>query len=74
VGTERAVLESIAGYGNRSVLIIISHRLASLTWLNQIVLLKGGQVAGSGSHVDLYSSSTFYRSLYESDPAGDVVN
>jgi ABC-type multidrug transport system fused ATPase/permease subunit len=74
VATERAVLESIANYSHRSILIIISHRLASLTWLNQLVVLKAGQIAASGNHQDLYSSSAFYRSLYESNRAGSMAN
>lgn len=46
-------------------LVIISHRISSLAWVDQLVLLDQGQVAAVGSHSDLYVRSVLYRALFD---------
>lgn len=66
VPTEQLVLASIADHCSRSILIIISHRLASIAWMKRIVVLNAGKVMVSGAHDTLYAQSSFYRRLYQS--------
>jgi ABC-type multidrug transport system fused ATPase/permease subunit len=72
VPTEQLVLASIADLNSRSILIIISHRLASVAWLKRIVVLNAGKVMVSGTHDTLYAESLFYRRLYQSHAQSPV--
>ena len=72
--TEQRVLESLANFCSQSTLIIISHRLASISWMSRIVVMNGGQMVASGTHDDLYSESPFYRRLYENDTPIDPAD
>jgi ATP-binding cassette subfamily B protein len=62
--TEQLVLESIANDFGVSILIVISHRLASLQWMDRIVVLDQGQIVATGNHVTLNERSQIYRHLY----------
>lgn len=64
--TERALLESLDNYYRHSTLIFISHRICSLTWVDQISVLERGQIVVSGSHELLYPQSAEYRELLDS--------
>jgi ABC-type multidrug transport system fused ATPase/permease subunit len=65
VPTEAALLRSISTFRSELALIVISHRLRSLTWLDRIILLDSGCIAAQGVHLALYRESALYRSLYE---------
>jgi ABC-type bacteriocin/lantibiotic exporter with double-glycine peptidase domain len=67
VPTERALLQSIAAFRADLALVVISHRVCSLTWVDRIILLDSGSVAAEGTHNALYNTCALYRSLYESD-------
>jgi ABC-type bacteriocin/lantibiotic exporter with double-glycine peptidase domain len=61
--TEQSLLESIARQRFLSILIIISHRLASLKWMDRIVVLDRGRIVAAGSHGTLHERSAVYRKL-----------
>jgi ABC-type bacteriocin/lantibiotic exporter with double-glycine peptidase domain len=63
--TETAVLSSISTFREGQTLILISHRVSSLMWVDRLVLLDRGGIAGTGSHEDLYARSALYRSLFD---------
>ena len=65
--TEALVLESITRRRSPSILIVISHRLASLRWMDRLVVLQDGQVRAVGNHDTLQRQSIVYRSLHGSD-------
>ncbi|WP_263357702.1 ABC transporter ATP-binding protein [Acidicapsa ligni] len=65
VPTENAVLRSIADTGGAQTVVIISHRLHSLMWVDRLVLLDGGQIVAEGRHRDLYRDSNLYRELFD---------
>jgi ABC-type bacteriocin/lantibiotic exporter with double-glycine peptidase domain len=67
VPTEQLILESIADYRSGSMLIIITHRLASIARMTRIVVLNHGQIAASGDHDFLYQQSRVYQQLYQSN-------
>jgi ATP-binding cassette subfamily B protein len=66
IPTEQLILESIAGYCSGSMLIIITHRLASVAWMRRIVVLDRGQISAAGDHDFLYQHSPLYQRLYQS--------
>jgi ABC-type multidrug transport system fused ATPase/permease subunit len=63
--TEEAIFRAIAAARPDQILIVISHRLRSLTWVDRLILLDSGTLAGEGTHSSLYRTSALYRSLYE---------
>jgi len=65
VPTERVVLESIVSFRTRQTIIVISHRLRSLSWVDRFVLLDHGRIAAEGAHSVLYEQSALYRSLFD---------
>jgi ABC-type bacteriocin/lantibiotic exporter with double-glycine peptidase domain len=65
VPTERAVLASVAKFRAHQTVIVISHRLRSLAWMDRFVLLDQGRIVATGTHSALYPRSALYRSLYD---------
>jgi len=63
--TERLVLQAVAQFRPNQTIIIISHRMRSLTWVDRLVLLDRGRIVATGAHSMLYAQSDLYRSLYE---------
>jgi ABC-type multidrug transport system fused ATPase/permease subunit len=66
VPTEREVLESVASFRAHQTIIVISHRLRSLAWVDRFVLLDQGRIVGLDTHSGLYAQSALYRALYDS--------
>jgi ABC-type multidrug transport system fused ATPase/permease subunit len=62
---DREVLRSVAGFRKDQTIIVNSHRIRSLGWVDRFVLLDQGHIVATGSHSALYSQSTLYRSLFE---------
>lgn len=63
--TETALFKGRAEYREEITMILVSHRLRSLIWVDLIVMLDYGAIAGEGDHRKLYSTSALYRDLYE---------
>ena len=71
--TESALLSHVSGFCTGQTLIVISHRISSLMWVDRLVLLDHGRLAGTGSHEALYARSALYRSLFDSSADGTFV-
>jgi ABC-type multidrug transport system fused ATPase/permease subunit len=65
VPTERAVLRSVAKFHAHQTIIVISHRIRSLAWVDRFVLLDRGRIAATGTHSVLYAQSALYRTLFD---------
>ncbi|WP_050058680.1 ABC transporter ATP-binding protein [Silvibacterium bohemicum] len=63
--TEEALFRAVAKYRPDMAMILISHRLRSLDWVDRIIVLDSGEVVAEGTHARLHSDSKFYRSLYD---------
>ena len=65
VPTERAVLAYVAKFRTNQTIIVISHRIRSLVWVDRFVLLDQCRIVATGTHSALYAESALYRSLYD---------
>jgi thiol reductant ABC exporter CydC subunit len=63
--TERAVMDAIQGLMAHRTTLIITHRLAGLETVDEIVVLRAGQIVERGRHADLWSMGRLYRRMWE---------
>jgi ABC-type multidrug transport system fused ATPase/permease subunit len=67
IESERGVLESLSEFKLVSTMILISHRLKSLHWVDRFILIGEGKVQAMGTLHELLASSALFRQLYEAD-------
>ena len=65
--TEEAVFRAVGSFRPNMAVVLISHRLRSLTWVDRMILLDSGSIVAQGTHASLYRESALYRRLYEND-------
>lgn len=63
--TEETILRYLRGELKKTTSIVVSHRLSSLRFADNILVIKNGKVETSGRHEELLRGSSTYRSLYE---------
>ncbi|MBM2578010.1 ABC transporter ATP-binding protein [Jannaschia sp. Os4] len=64
VETERRVLEAVAGRARADrTLIFVTHRPATLDYVDRILLLDGGRLVAAGTREELEQGSADYRTL-----------
>ncbi len=66
--SERHVRSAITALRKDRALLIISHRLSSLTNVDKIVVIQAGQIVEEGTHETLMEQKGYYYALYT---AGD---
>jgi ABC-type multidrug transport system fused ATPase/permease subunit len=65
------VLASLAQFHTDQTIIVISHRIRSLGWMDRFILLDEGRIVAMGTGSGLYSQSALYRALYEASTTVD---
>jgi ABC-type multidrug transport system fused ATPase/permease subunit len=70
--TERAAFASLAEFRLHRMLIVISHHISSLTWVDRFVLLDRGRIVATGDHSMLYAQSALYRALLHASMHGGL--
>jgi ATP-binding cassette subfamily B protein len=63
-GTERRILANLAELRRERTTIMVSHRLASVSFAERIYVLERGRVAEEGSHRELMAAGGLYRTLF----------
>lgn len=63
--TEKAILSELKSELRKTTAIVVSHRLSSISWADQILVLDEGRTEALGRHTDLLHSSKTYRRLFE---------
>ena len=65
----RRALQHLRSEGNATILIV-AHRLHMIDWVDQIVVLRNGQIEARGRHQELLESSAWYRQAYSRENDG----
>jgi ATP-binding cassette subfamily B protein len=60
---EQRMREAIDAVAKNRTMIVIAHRLSTVVDSDQILVLDGGQIIGSGTHSELVKSTELYRDL-----------
>lgn len=63
--SEVAVQQAIDALVQDKTVIVITHRLSTVSGAQQIIMLSGGQVAESGTHSELLTQNGVYRRLWQ---------
>ena len=62
---EEQLYQIINSIPNDKTVIFISHRLASVSSTNRVIMFENGEIIGDGNHDQLIKQCPQYRSLYE---------
>ncbi|MFJ6740176.1 ABC transporter ATP-binding protein [Streptomyces sp. NPDC091279] len=60
---EQALREAVDQAARRCTVILIAHRLSTVTDAEQIIVLENGRIRAAGSHADLVDADPLYREL-----------
>jgi subfamily B ATP-binding cassette protein MsbA len=63
--SEQVIQEAMKKLVVGKTVLIIAHRFSTIRDATMILVFDQGRIVGSGSHAELYSSSTLYKSLYD---------
>jgi ATP-binding cassette subfamily C protein CydC len=62
--TEHQFMQELKRKTGDRTLLLITHRLSDLHWMDNIVMLEKGQVAAQGTHAQLMTGNSRYASLH----------
>jgi len=70
VATEARIQEAMSALLKNTTTFVVAQRISTVLTADRIVLLEGGKVAATGSHMELMDSSPLYREIFESQLGG----
>ena len=71
--TDAKIRAAIAQRFGKATVILISHRITTLSAADEIIVLDGGRVAERGSHEKLKSAGGIYQKIYETQSGHEEV-
>ena len=57
-------MQALKQHTTGKTLLLITHRLVDLVWMDQIVMLDRGRIVDQGSHAELLSKNERYAALH----------
>lgn len=61
--TEQAVMEAVQKLGQSKTIILIAHRLSTVSECDKIVVLEQGKIVGQGIYKDLVASNSYFKEM-----------
>jgi ATP-binding cassette subfamily B protein len=62
---EAQIQEAIGGLIQHKTLLVVAHRLSTITEADQILVLEGGQIVEQGTHLELLAKENLYYRLWQ---------
>jgi ABC-type bacteriocin/lantibiotic exporter with double-glycine peptidase domain len=69
--TEQRIFINLSRHFRDRTMIVISHRLAALSWVDRIVVLEGGRIVEAGTQEQLLQQQGVYFRLYNTRSESD---
>ena len=63
--SEALVQEALEGIMERRTSLVIAHRLSTVVAADKIIVIDGGQIVESGTHVELLAADGVYTHLFQ---------
>jgi ATP-binding cassette subfamily B protein len=63
--TERTILKGVFNRIVGQSLLVVSHRVSALEYMDKILVLQQGEIIARGTHAELLESSDYYRETWE---------
>ncbi|EPJ55845.1 MAG: ABC-type multidrug/protein/lipid transport system ATP-binding protein [Osedax symbiont Rs2] len=63
--TERSILKGVFKRMQGQSLLVVSHRVSALEYMDKILVLEKGEIIARGTHSQLLESSSYYRETWE---------
>lgn len=63
--TERTILKGVFNRIQGQSLLVVSHRVSALEYMDKILVLQQGEIIARGTHAQLLESSSYYRETWE---------
>jgi ATP-binding cassette subfamily B multidrug efflux pump len=63
--TERTILKGVFNRIQGQSLLVVSHRVSALEYMDKILVLEKGEIIARGTHTQLLKSSRYYRETWE---------
>jgi len=62
--TEKKMMQALKQQTAERTLLLITHRLTDLDWMDHIVMLEKGRVMAQGNHEELLKNNERYAALH----------
>ena len=72
--TEQRIFANLNRCFRHHTMIVISHRLSALTWVDRIVVLDGGRIEDEGTHEHLLQRDALYARLYNTPLSSSALS
>lgn len=63
--TERSILKGVFKRIQGQSLLVVSHRVSALEYMDNILVLQQGEIIARGTHAQLLQSSSYYRQTWQ---------
>jgi ATP-binding cassette subfamily B protein len=63
--TERTILKGVFNRIQGQSLLVVSHRVSALEYMDKILVLEQGEITARGTHTQLLESSSYYRETWQ---------
>jgi len=63
--TERKLMQALKAQTDGRTLLLITHRLVDLHWMDQVLMMDGGRIMARGTHAELLANNARYAELHK---------
>ena len=69
--TEHAIVDALRRVARRRTTLVVSHRMSSVAWCDQVVVLDGGRIVERGTHDELVAGGGWYADTWALQQHGE---